>query len=228
MSTSGSRLPIRRSSQKKDGERWIFDNLRFNQGIALRHSIKNKDFQIFADNSECVSNTVLHQSCETDFCRNSLIGIVRIPMKADRIKINQIGSGFFSPVLGPLVRNRRAMVLLAAVTVVQVALTAAGNIAWQCPVKTTLGVACPACGLTRAVVLFAQGHWKAAFDLHAFAPIFFGGGIFLVAGSILPVRLQQKIAYQIAAFERLTGIVGLLIIGIIAYWILRIVNLMNP
>ena len=149
-------------------------------------------------------------------------------MRADRIKINQIRSGFFSPVLGPLMRNRQAIVLLAAVTVGQIVLTAAGTIAWQCPVKSTLGVACPACGLTRAMVLFAQGHWKAAIDLHAFAPIFFGVGIFLVIGSILPARLRQKIANQIASFERLTGIVGLLILSILVYWILRIINLMNP
>jgi hypothetical protein len=146
-------------------------------------------------------------------------------MRADRIKINHIRSGFFSPVLGPLVRNRRAIILLAAITVVQVALTAAGTIAWQCPVKSTLGVACPACGLTRAMVLFTQGHWKAAIDLHAFAPVFFGVGIFLVAGSMLPARIQQKFAYQIAAFERHSGIVGLLTLSILAYWILRITNL---
>jgi hypothetical protein len=149
-------------------------------------------------------------------------------MKADRIKINQIRSGFFSPVLGPLVQNRRAIILLAAITVVQVALTAAGTIAWQCPVKSTLGVACPACGLTRAMVLFTQGHWKAAIDLHAFTPVFFGVGIFLVASSILPAGIQQKIAYQIAAFERHSGIVGLLSLSMLAYWILRITNLMNP
>jgi hypothetical protein len=146
-------------------------------------------------------------------------------MKADRIKINQIRSGFFSPVLGPLMRNRQAVILLAAAAVGQIALTAAGTIAWQCPVKSTLGVACPACGLTRAMVLFAQGHWTAAIDLHAFAPIFFGVGIFLVVGSILPARLRQKIANQTAAFERLTGIVGLLILSILAYWVLRIINL---
>jgi hypothetical protein len=122
-------------------------------------------------------------------------------------------------------QNRWIIVLLAAVTVVQVALTAAGTIAWQCPLKSTLGVVCPGCGLTRAMVLFAQGHWKAAIDLHAFAPIFFGVGIFLVVVSILPAGLQQKIAYQIAAFERLTGIVGLLVLSILAYWILRIINL---
>ena len=146
-------------------------------------------------------------------------------MKADRTKFNQIRSGFFSPVLGPLVGNRQAINLLAAVTVLQFALTAAGTIAWQCPVKSALGVACPTCGLTRAMVLFAQGHWEAAIHLHAFAPIFFGVGIFLLVGSILPARLQQKFAYQVTAFERLTGIVGLLILSILTYWILRIINL---
>jgi hypothetical protein len=145
-------------------------------------------------------------------------------MKADRIKITRIRSAFFSPVLGSLVRNRQATVLLAAVTVVQVALTTAGTIAWQCPLKLTLGVACPGCGLTRAMVLFAQGHWKAAIDLHAFAPLFLGAGIFLVVASILPAGAQKKVADQIAAFERLSGIVCLLMLSILAYWILRIIK----
>ena len=145
-------------------------------------------------------------------------------MKAECIKINPFRSAFFSPVLGPLMQNRRAIILLAVVTVVQVTLAAAGTIGWQCPVKTTLGVACPACDLTRAMVFFAQGHWKAAIDLHAFAPIFLGIGILLVVGSILPARLQQKMADQIAVFERLTGIAGLLILSVLVYWILRITN----
>ena len=148
-------------------------------------------------------------------------------MKADRIKITWIMSGFFSPVLGPLVRNRQAIVLLATVTVVQVALTAAGTFAWQCPLKSTLGVACPACGLTRAMVLFSQGNWKAAIDLHAFAPLFLGAGIFLVVASILPAGIQQKIADHISTFERRSGIVCLLMLSILAYWVIRTINLMN-
>ena len=155
---------------------------------------------------------------------SSLTAKARPSMTADSVNMTRVKGGLFAPVLGPLLQNRRIIVLLAAVTVVQLVLTATGTIAWQCPVKSTLGVVCPGCGLTRAMVLFAQGHWKAAIDLHAFAPIFFGVGIFLVVGSILPAGLQQKIAYQIAAFERLTGIVGLLILSILAYWILRIIN----
>jgi hypothetical protein len=154
-----------------------------------------------------------------------LTGIAGIPMKADRIKITRIRSAFFSPVLGPLVRNRRVTVVLAIVTAVQVLLAKTASVAWQCPVKSTLGVECPACGLTRAMVLFAQGHWKAAIDLHAFAPLFLCAGFFLVVSSILPARFQQKIADQIEAFERHSGIVGLLMLSILTYWILRIINL---
>jgi hypothetical protein len=75
------------------------------------------------------------------------------------------------------------------------------------------------------MVLFVQGQWKTAIDLHAFAPIFLGAGIFLAIGSILPAGLQQKIAYRIAAFERRTGVVALLVVSILIYWILRIINL---
>jgi hypothetical protein len=155
----------------------------------------------------------------------SLIGIARIYMKADRIKITRIRSAFSSPVLELMMRNRRVTVLLATVTVVQVLLTTAGVLAWQCPVKSALGLECPTCGLTRAMVLFVRGHWKAALDLHAFAPLFSGAGIILVVSSILPAGLQQKAADQIAAFERRSGISGLLMISIPVYWILRIINL---
>ena len=148
-------------------------------------------------------------------------------MKADAIKIDRIRSDFFSPLLGPVMLNPRVIILLAAVTVVQVAITAAGIIAWQCPVKSTLGIACPACGLTRSIVLFAQGHWKSAIDMHAFGPIFSGIGIFLVAGGILPVGIRQKIAHEIAVFERSTGMVGLLMLSFLAYWLLRITNVIQ-
>jgi hypothetical protein len=157
--------------------------------------------------------------------RSSLTGMARPSMTADSGNRTRIRGGLFAPVLGPLMQSRWIIALLATLTVVQVALTAAGTIAWQCPLKSTIGVICPGCGLTRALVLFAQGHWKAAFDLHAFAPVFIGIGIFLVIGSILPAGLQHKIAYRIAAFERRTAIVALLILSILAYWILRITNL---
>jgi hypothetical protein len=78
--------------------------------------------------------------------------------------------------------------------------------------------------LTRATVLLLQGHWQASFDMHAFAPIFLGIGIFLAIGSILPAGLRQMVAHQTANFERRTGIVALLGLSFMVYWILRISN----
>lgn len=146
-------------------------------------------------------------------------------MTDDSGSMARIKGELFVPVLGPLMQNRWIIVVLAALTAVQIALTAAITIAWQCPLKSTLGVICPGCGLTRAVVLFAQGHWKAAFDLHAFAPVFCGIGVILVVGSILPAGLRHKISCRIAAFERRTAIVALLSLNLLIYWILRITNL---
>lgn len=156
---------------------------------------------------------------------NNLTVKLRFSVKADNQKITRLRDGFFEPVLGPLLQRRWIIVLLAAVSCAQVALTAAGITAWQCPVRLTLGVICPGCGLTRAMVLLIQGHWQAALDLHVFAPIFLGTGIFLGIGSLLPAGLRQMAACQIANFERRTGIVALIGLSFILYWILRILHL---
>ena len=155
----------------------------------------------------------------------SLTTKTRLSMTADSVNMSRIKDGLFAPVLGSLLQNRWIIALLVAVNIVQIALTATGITAWQCPVRSTLGVVCPGCGLTRAMVLLIQGHWQASFDLHAFAPIFLGIGIFLAVGSILPARLQQMVAYQTANFERHTGIVALIGFSFILYWILRVSNL---
>ena len=146
-------------------------------------------------------------------------------MTNDSGHIVRIKDELCAPVLGPLMQSRWIIALLIAATFVQIAFTATGITAWQCPVRSTLGVDCPGCGLTRAMVLLIQGHWQASFDLHAFAPIFLGIGIFLTIGSILPAGLQQRVAYQTVNFERHTGIVALLGFSFILYWFVRILNL---
>ena len=148
----------------------------------------------------------------------------RSAFQADSPDMQNVRSGFFRPLVGPLIQSRWRVVLLAALAVVQVGLTAAGAISWQCPVKSTLGVVCPGCGLTRAIILFAQGNWKAAIDLHPFAPLFGGLGILLIVGSILPTHLRQKLARRVAAVERMTGITGVIVFSVLLYWILRIFN----
>lgn len=148
-------------------------------------------------------------------------------MTADSVNMTRITGRLFAPVLGPLMQNRWIIALLALPAALQVGLTAAGMPAWQCPVKWTLGMPGPGCGLTRAMVSLLQGQWRASIQLHAFAPLFLGIGIMLAIGSILPQSLRQKVANRIAVFECRTGIVALLMLGLLAYWIVRIINLIN-
>ena len=37
-----------------------------------------------------------------------------------------------------------------------------------CPMVRLTGLPCPGCGMTRAAVLFFQGHWKRAWQMHPF------------------------------------------------------------
>ncbi len=134
---------------------------------------------------------------------------------------NPIGHRLFSPVLAPLMQNRPLTGLLAAVTALQLAFTATGIAAWQCPIHSTLGVAGPGCGLTRAMIMFVQGHWQESIQLHAFAPIFLVVGILFAAGSALPQKLRCRVAGRLAAFERRTAISALLLVSALIYWVLR-------
>jgi hypothetical protein len=142
-------------------------------------------------------------------------------MKAEPLKTAGIGKGLFSPVLGPLMQNRRLLALLAAVTAVLLAVTATGTASWQCPLKSSLGIACPGCGLTRAMVMFVQGHWQASLQLHAFAPVVLGVAILFAAGSVLPQKLRRRVADRLSAFERRTAISALMVVSLLIYWVLR-------
>jgi len=146
-------------------------------------------------------------------------------MKAESIKIAGIRSVFFSPVLGRLMANRRHIALVIALTAMPPTLATTGLTVWPCPLKSTLGIACPGCGLTRAIVMLAQGHWQESIHLHAFAPIVVGGGILLAAGGVLPQKLRSRMAASLAAFERRSAITALLIVSALIYWVLRTIAL---
>jgi len=143
-------------------------------------------------------------------------------MKADRFKMTAVSDRLCTPVLAPVMQSRWIIALLGAATVIQVAVTAMDLTAWQCPLKSTLGVACPGCGLTRAIVLLAQGKWQAAIHLHAFAPVGLAIGLLLVAGTLLPAKLRHRAAEHLATFERRSGMVAWLALSALIYWICRI------
>ena len=143
-------------------------------------------------------------------------------MRADRIKTTAVRQQLFRPVLAPVMQNRWVMFLMSAVIVTQVAITAMASTAWQCPLKSTLGIACPGCGLSRAMVLLVQGKWLNAVYVHAFAPIAVGASVLLITGMLLPKTMRYKAATYLAAFERRSGVAAWLLLSVLIYWICRL------
>lgn len=133
----------------------------------------------------------------------------------------RISKFLFTPVLAPLVQDRRITLILMGVAALQVWLTAIGFPGWQCPIKSSLGISCPGCGLSSAIVLLIQGQWQTAVSVHAFAPVFLIGSLLLMVATVLPERFHRDSVRWIAWLERCTGIIPLLLIGIIVYWVLR-------
>jgi hypothetical protein len=143
-----------------------------------------------------------------------------------RLGQSWIAECLLKPVLAPLIANRRIVFILTGVAALQVFLTALGLWGWQCPIKSALGIPCPGCGLSSAMVLLIHKEWQTAMSMHAFAPVFLAGFVLMLVVGAMPARLHQYSVRRIAALERYTGFTPLLLIGIIVYWILRSVGLL--
>ena len=128
---------------------------------------------------------------------------------------------FFTPVLGPLFLNRWLTGILLGVGLTQLVLVAAGINGWQCPIRATVGITCPGCGLTTAMTLLTTGQWATAVETHAFAPIFFGVLALMVAAIVLPRPYLKKLSRTVAVLECKTGITAIITLGMILYWLLR-------
>ena len=86
------------------------------------------------------------------------------------------------------------LVAVGCFSIVFSALTGLG----ACPIKATIGVPCPACGMTTAVILFLQGNFAESFYYHPLM-IFLGLIPFLVIeGKKTSPKKQNRIAMVIA------------------------------
>lgn len=136
--------------------------------------------------------------------------------------VSGLRSFLFAPVLAPLLSNRLFSLLLTGIGVLQVALVTAGLPGWQCPVKAALGVPCLGCGLSTAMALLLRGRWYDALSTHAFAPFFLFGFILMAVVGVLPERLRVSTIDRVASLERRTGLVAFLLLGLVAYWVVRL------
>lgn len=128
----------------------------------------------------------------------------------------------FTPVLAPLLENRRIVLILVGAAVLQVGLTVLGLPGWRCPIKALLGIPCPGCGLSRAMAQLIQGEWQGAMLTHAFAPVILAGFVLMMIVSLVPENVFRVMVYRIALIERITGLVGFVLVCMIIYWLIRL------
>lgn len=148
-----------------------------------------------------------------------------MPMDFNLPNPMQISSKFFFPILAPLMEKRHEALILGGTVALQFGLVTAGLPGWPCPFKTVFGIPCPGCGLSTATGLLLHGHWQEAIATHAFAPVFLLGLVVIVAISLLPGTARVTAIQKIAAVERRTGLVVVLLIGLILYWGFRLLKL---
>ncbi len=129
---------------------------------------------------------------------------------------------FFTPIIAPMLHSRWLARILVAVGVSQILLVASGWGGWQCPIRSTVGIACPGCGMTTALALLYQGNWRAAMHVHAFAPLVLIVLVLITLAAILPARHQGQLSQAVASIERHTGISALALFGMLVYWLLRL------
>ena len=129
----------------------------------------------------------------------------------------------YKPFFAPLLQKRRIALILLCAATLQIVLISAGLRGWQCPIHTTLGIPCPGCGLTTAITLLIKGDWQRAIHTHAFAPVFLFAFVLMGIVSILPENLHHKAVLQIAAIEKHTAFAAYVLLGIVIYWIFRLV-----
>ena len=132
----------------------------------------------------------------------------------------------FTPVLAPLLLKRWLNCILAGFGVIQLLLEHVGLAGWQCPIYSTSGLICPGCGLTTAGLLLLKGSWRPAVEIHAFALPLLSGILVMGTIGILPTGFREKAVRKVAAVERRTGIVTILLFAMILYWLLRILNIL--
>lgn len=143
--------------------------------------------------------------------------------RSDSIR-HRLRNGFFTPLLAPLLQNRQVTGIFLTFGIAQLLLVFTEITGWQCPIYGTLGVTCPGCGMSNAMASLLQGHWQAAFQTHAFAPVVLIVSMMLVVAMGLPAAHLKKFSGSVERLEQKSGITAILLLSMLVYWLLRLLE----
>jgi len=134
-------------------------------------------------------------------------------------------NSIFNPILAPMLAHRATSAIIFGAAVVHTGLVMTGLPSWTCPFRELLGIPCPGCGLSRAIAALLHGDWQTSFTFHLFAPFFLLALVLMAWVTFLPGAQRQWLAAHVEVIERRSGIVGILLIGLVVYWLMRLIFL---
>ncbi len=102
-------------------------------------------------------------------------------------------------------QSKKKTLIIATATIVAVALLILLDI-YKCPLDFILGIPCPMCGMTRAVISAASGDFTAAFHYHPLWIVIALGVIFIVLYELRVIRIPK------IAFNTICIILGVLLV----------------
>ncbi|MBC6435034.1 DUF2752 domain-containing protein [Nostoc sp. HG1] len=129
--------------------------------------------------------------------------------------------------LSPLVKHRRSCLAICGSVGLHLTLVTFNLPSWQCPIRSSLGIPCPGCGLSRAMVAIAHGDWQRAMTIHAFAPIAIIVLSIVLVATFLPKSARIQLGNRLEKIERQSGITALLLSISLIYWLVRLLLFTN-
>ena len=123
--------------------------------------------------------------------------------------------------LGSLIGSPKLCACVLGAGVAHVGLVAVGLGGWSCPFLKAIGWPCPGCGLGRACVLLVEGDWRAALQMHAFAPLLLLTLGLLGAGLLLRGGPRVVLLTTVQWLEERTRLVPFLLVALLFYWVFR-------
>ena len=91
--------------------------------------------------------------------------------------------------------NKVKRIIIATVTIVAVAILVLLDI-YKCPLDYILGIPCPMCGMTRAVITAVSGDFVGAFHYHPLWIVIIIGVLFIILYELRVIKIP-KIAFNI-------------------------------
>jgi hypothetical protein len=139
--------------------------------------------------------------------------------------------GFAAGVVGAVILLQLALVRLLATADVNHVSLLGHELHWGCWFKQLFGIPCPACGMTRSVILTLHGQLKPAFQMNAAGPVgVLGLILFSVMMLFLMVRQQSRTGQGLQTIERQLKLWapiygGMLVMILFAHWIIKLSSL---